>query len=64
MKNTLNKLITLLLFIIMYHSANAQDKDGEKLPVSGSTDDFLFLAYVLLMSGATVVAGLRIQETD
>ena len=28
MKNTLNKLITLLLFIIMYHSANAQDKDG------------------------------------
>jgi len=28
MKNTLNKWITLLLFIIIYHSANAQDKDG------------------------------------
>lgn len=28
MKNILNKWMTLLLLIILYHSINAQDKDG------------------------------------
>lgn len=40
----------------------AEFSDAENLPVSGTSDSLLFLAYVLLMCGAIVLVGIRIHH--